>query len=641
MRLVLRILGVVLLSCLVTACTISDVPDAEPSRVAGIGFIPGSVVEGQAEQVQVVAHPDDDLYFMAPDVNRFISHGLRSMTVVVTAAEYNGSKPLTQEQYAASRQDGLRAAYAEMAGVANVWGRAAVVVAGKWVERDTLTTRPQITLVFLNLPDGKDVLPGRFMALENLWKGAYAQVVTLVPTGSPVDRAQTYTAKELTDVLSSLYGAASVTVARTLDSHPDHRFEGDHPDHVYSALFAERALSIHIAATGDAVACIAYRGYGVNGLPPNLPGPLAANKQQVLSTYADHDPGAGLNGLGVPRVQRIYPRYFGPSIRSFHQADGRLSFAATISGAVHVWTSDGNRWRPAVIVDGARLAPALAVSRQRNGRVRLFGIRMDDFHLVTAEQTAANVDAFTGWQDLGNREPTRPQEIGSPESAVDGSGRVYIFVKDFAGGVSVRSLSPTGSWTGWQGLSGTSVTESVTAAVDGRGRLDLYAPTPAGILRWTQSAAGEPLLLQPGFLGPQPAGRISAAPNADGRLQVFYRDPATSAVHTVWQTKDGTWSRPQSLGGENTSGPVSAALAGVRIEVVAQSTTDGLRQTRQSAPNTSFRWLWNGVPGSVLGTPEAGVDTTGRLVIGAVSETGGLTVSTELESGNYTDALNV
>jgi hypothetical protein len=386
------------------------------------------------------------------------------------------------------------------------------------------------------------------------------------------------------------------------------------------------------------VTSVAYRGYGTNGLPPNLPGSVAADKQHALATYAEFDPGAGLNGLGQPRLQRIYARYLGPSIRSFHQADGRLSFVATVSGSVHVWTFGGGRWKPPVIVDGARLAPAIAVSRQPNGRVRLFGIRLDDFHLVTAEQTAANVDAYTGWLDLGNREPRSPKEMGSPESAVDGSGRLYVFVKDFAGGVSLRSLSPTGAWSSWQTLGGTNVTESLTAAVDGRGRVDLYAPTPAGIQRWVQPAAGGPVLLQPGVVGPVPAGRLSVACNADGRPQVFFRNPATGAVDTLWQRGDETWSGPLGIGGADTTGPVATALVGGRIAVVARSTDDGLRHVRQAFPNTSFPAAWTDLPGPALSTPEAAVDATGHLVVGVVSETGTLSIRTELPDGAYTSA---
>jgi LmbE family N-acetylglucosaminyl deacetylase len=581
--------------------------------------------------VQVIAHPDDDLYFMTPDISRFIRNGWGSTTIVVTAAEFNGNGAFTREQYAAQRQDGLRAAYAEMAGVQNVWNRAAVIVGGKQVERDTLVANPRVALVFLNMPEGKDGLPGRSRALEKLWKADFASVLTVVPTGSVVDSVQTYTSEDLTRVLKALFDAASVTVARMLDSHPDHRFAADHTDHTHVALFAERALSAHISSTGAAVTAVSYRGYGVGGLPVNLTPATSAEKQRILSTYAAHDPLAGVTGVGQPRVQRMYDRYLGPSIQSLHQSDGRLGFAAVVSGSVRMWTSSGGTWQHPVVIDGARLAPPLAVARQINGRLRFFALRLDDLHLVTAEQTAPNSDTFTGWLDLGNRDCERPQEIGSPEAAVDGSGRVYVFVKDHAGGVSARSLSAEGTWSSWLTLGGTSVIESLTAAVDTQGRVELYAATGAGILRWTQPLAGAPLTLQPGVSGPVPAGRLTAVPNANGRLQIFYRDPATGGVHTIWQSRDNTPAGPIDLGGQNTFGPVAATVVGGRIMLIAQSTTYELSALRQPAPDAAFQASWRDLAGVVPSQPAVGVDESGRLVIGVVGETGALRTRTGRE----------
>jgi LmbE family N-acetylglucosaminyl deacetylase len=606
--------------------------------------VPVASSQHAAEQVQVIAHPDDDLYFMSPDVGRFIRHGWGSTTVVVTAGEFNGSGPLRRGEYAAKRQDGLRAAYADLAGARDAWNRTAITVAGKEIERDTLVAKPHIALVFLDLPDGKDSLPGRSMALENLWKGAYASVLTVVPDGSVVDRVQTYTADDLTRVLAGLFGAAAVTIARTLDAHPDHRFEADHTDHVHSALFAEKALAAHVAATGAAVTSIAYRGYGAGGLPPNLDPATAADKRHALASYAAHDPGAGLTGPGEPRLARMYPRYLGPSTRPFHQADGRLGFAAVVSGGVRVWTSTAGAWGPPAIVDGARLAPPLAVVGQHNGRVRLFALRLDDFHLVTAEQTAANVDTFSGWLDLANRDPASPSDIGSPEAAVDGGGRVYVFVKDHAGGISARSMSAAGTWSDWETLGGSGVTESLATTVDTQGRLELYAPTPSGICQWTQPLAGAPLTLQPQVLPPVPAGRLTTSPNADGRPQLFYRDPLTGAVRTMWQTKDQTWAGPLDLGGQAGFGPLAATQAGGRIVLVGQASTYDLLHLRQSGPNMAFPPAWHDLAGAVANPPAIGTDDAGRVVIAVVGDDGALRVRLERapgSDGDFADWLTV
>ena len=72
-------------------------------------------------------------------------------------------------------------------------------------------------------------------------------------------------------------------------------------------MFAEKALDLHIAATGAAVTSVAYRGYGTNGLPVNLPNSVAAEKQHFLATYAGHDPGAGLTVRPAPGPAGLRP----------------------------------------------------------------------------------------------------------------------------------------------------------------------------------------------------------------------------------------------------------------------------------------------------------------------------------------------
>ncbi|MFD0346121.1 PIG-L family deacetylase [Kitasatospora aburaviensis] len=67
-----------------------------------------------ASVVQIVAHQDDDLLFMNPDLLNSIRSGTKTTTIYVTAGESN-RKPA--EPYARNRQVGVQLAYAAMAGV--------------------------------------------------------------------------------------------------------------------------------------------------------------------------------------------------------------------------------------------------------------------------------------------------------------------------------------------------------------------------------------------------------------------------------------------------------------------------------------------------------------------------------------------
>jgi LmbE family N-acetylglucosaminyl deacetylase len=607
-----------------------DAP-ADPSRIAS--------------QVQVVAHPDDDLYFMAPDLDQFIRQGLRSATIVLTAGEYNGVGEVTREQYAGVRQDGLRAAYAAMAHANDDWSRSTQLVAGKQIERDILIGHPELSLVFLNLPDGKDALPGRPNALERLWQGASSTVLTVVPVGSTLVNVQAYTAADLTAVLTALFANANVSVARILDSHPDHRLRADHSDHVHAALFAERALLSYTAdRPGIAVTWLAYRGYGAADLPANLDPATGDDKRSILGTYSQHDPRSGLADVGYARTDRMYQRYLGPGLRAVNQADGRLTFAGVVSGLVRLWTLSGDRWQTAELVQGAAVAPPLAVVRDGTGRLRIFAIRLSDYHLITTMQSAPNVDSFLPWVDLGNHNLIHPREIGSPEAIVDGTGRVYVFVKNFIGGVSMRTASDIGTWTGWESIGGTDVVESVSAALDPVGRVEVYASTGTAILRWTQPPGAGPLTISTDVLAYRTTGPLAVIPNADGRLQLVFRAAATAAISTTWQLPEGGWAAPVELSGEPGVGPVAAAVAEGRIVLAARTRTYDIGELGQSAANRPFATDWANLAGAVTNQPAIGVDDTGRSAIAVVGGDGSLRVRRQAvpgPDGAYRDWVSV
>lgn len=101
-----------------------------------------SVTEGTV--LQVVAHPDDDLFFMNPDLSRSISTGVKVATVYLTSGESDGRNeahsphledpagPADHAAYAEARQNGIRAAYAQMAtgSRTSAWQRRSIPTAG-------------------------------------------------------------------------------------------------------------------------------------------------------------------------------------------------------------------------------------------------------------------------------------------------------------------------------------------------------------------------------------------------------------------------------------------------------------------------------------------------------------------------------
>ena len=140
--------------------------------------IPGAAADGSwtpGTVMSVVAHPDDDLYFLNPGISVAISASVPVVGIVITAAEGDGRNvdtsdpnrgeiPVDYAGYATARRVGLRRAYAKMAGLATdgAWRRDLVRLrSGLLAERDHLEERPDVVLYFFNIGhrDGGTLLP--------------------------------------------------------------------------------------------------------------------------------------------------------------------------------------------------------------------------------------------------------------------------------------------------------------------------------------------------------------------------------------------------------------------------------------------------------------------------------------------------
>ena len=99
--------------------------------------------------MQIVAHEDDDLLFLSPDLLHDVQSGRCVRTVVVTAGDAARGTAYWQ-----ARESGSRAAYARMAGVPDVWTTTDAGVAGHPIPLLTLAGDPRVSLAFMRLPDG-------------------------------------------------------------------------------------------------------------------------------------------------------------------------------------------------------------------------------------------------------------------------------------------------------------------------------------------------------------------------------------------------------------------------------------------------------------------------------------------------------
>ena len=256
----LIVLAIVLLPARVT------VPRAFPAL--------GATCTGGA--MQIVAHQDDDLYFQSPDLLHDIQAGRCVRTVYVTAGD-----AAKGDVYWKGREEGSRAAYAQMAGVANLWTTSDAGAPGQSIQMEILVGAPGISIVTMRLPDGNRTGTGSIVhhdeSLMRLWNGTITSI-------HAVDGSATYTGASLRDTLTELMTAFAPTSVRTLDWTIPFG-TGDHADHTATALFARQASQGYRSAH----TLYAYGGYPIWTRGPNVVGVDLDAKQAAFRAYAAHD----------------------------------------------------------------------------------------------------------------------------------------------------------------------------------------------------------------------------------------------------------------------------------------------------------------------------------------------------------------
>jgi len=257
-------LAAVLLSALPAA--VGGLP---PVRAGSDGACVGGVVG-------VVAHADDDLLFQSPDTLHDVQAQRCVLTVYVTAGDA-GRGPSRWK----NREEGARAAYARMAGVANSWTTSRLNVARKRIQVETLVGAPEVSLAFLRIPDGSPSGSGfaqfGHQSLRKLWEGT-------IPAVSAVDGSETFTGVSLTATLAGLMERREPVTVRALDFTGSFGSQ-DHADHHASALYTLAASRAYRSPH----TLVAYQGYPAARRPANVTGDDLAAKRAAFSAYVADD----------------------------------------------------------------------------------------------------------------------------------------------------------------------------------------------------------------------------------------------------------------------------------------------------------------------------------------------------------------
>jgi len=224
--------------------------------------------------MNIVAHEDDDLLFLSPDLLHDIKSGRCVRTVFVTAGDANLGLP-----YSRSRAKGVRLAYAWMARVPSAWTVSDASIPGHTIPIFTLRGHPKISLVFLKMPDGDFDGDGfsnnHYQSLQKLLRGT-------IPEIKPIDGSKSFTKRSLHGTLLKLIRNYRPDTLRTQDVN---FVIWDHSDHRAVASLAESAQLRYTAPH----TFISYRDYINLFYPQNISGADLVAKESAFSTYAVHD----------------------------------------------------------------------------------------------------------------------------------------------------------------------------------------------------------------------------------------------------------------------------------------------------------------------------------------------------------------
>jgi LmbE family N-acetylglucosaminyl deacetylase len=238
--------------------------------------VPSAMAGNTGATMNIVAHEDDDLLFQSPTLLELVQSGDPVRTVYLTAGDAG-----EEEGYWLGREDGVRAAYANMLGVPDDWSTEDAGIPDHPIPVSTLVDAPQVSLAFLRLPDGS--LNGEGFE-RNDWESLQKLYAEAIDEIYAIDGSSSYTWDAVIDTLVALMTEYQPGLINTLDFTEAYG-NGDHSDHLtaaYLALFAEQAYATPHGFAG-------HQAYGIADRPSNVFDSDLSGKIDAFLEYAQHD----------------------------------------------------------------------------------------------------------------------------------------------------------------------------------------------------------------------------------------------------------------------------------------------------------------------------------------------------------------
>lgn len=488
----------------------------------------------------VVGHMDDDLLFMNPDLSSNIQAGGCMQVLYLTASERKSGL-----EYMYSREQGVRAAYAYMAGLVNEWQQTRLMVGSASIAQFTLRARPGIQLSHLRLQDPW-LGPG-WGSLTPLSRAESVPGQTVQTLDSP---QQTLNREQLVQTLAALIRLYRPTSVRYLDdTNPVPytqlcwRCSGHgHPDHIASARLVREAM---LAAPGN-YAQIGYVDYPIQEQARNLTLNEIHSKTEIFRRYAWHDQHACKGpavcqepaGPAAAWVQRSYYTSradYPASLLS--DKEGRLSFfvSGEQNDAINQWDVQEQRWTTL----GGRTADALNAFQYADGSPGLFA---RDASGQVWFSRAPDEDDWLAWQKIPGPRVLHTPMVSRRDSqalAMGTDGRFYWSA----------ARQPDYGWSAWKALP---VLEQpaypATLSLDKQGRTHVFASNLQGQLFQTSQQNDSKWQAWQAIPVPPISGGLASILNAQGQIELYMRDRQSQHLQRLSQDSQQRWSHPQDLG---------------------------------------------------------------------------------------------
>lgn len=243
--------------------------------------------------LNIVAHQDDDLLFLSPDLLHAIQSGRTVRTVFLTAGD--AGTDLWQ-----TREAGVQAAYAQMCGVANAWTQTDAGIAEHSIPVFMLSGHPSVSVAFMRLPDGNFDGAGfastAHKSLQQLWTGS-------ISTIDAVDASSSYGKSTLISTLTRLMSSFQPDQINTQDYVGTYG-DGDHSDHHAAAYFVQAAVQMYTTPHR----LRGYEGYATSSRLANVTGVDLSAKRDAFHAYDHHD-------KIIVVVPEFFPKFLKRSVR--------------------------------------------------------------------------------------------------------------------------------------------------------------------------------------------------------------------------------------------------------------------------------------------------------------------------------------